>query len=60
MKPHLNMKINWLNLEASLGPTERAIAIERQHIELLWELVSKPIKFPNRRREDRELPTRAA
>lgn len=34
--------------------------IHRAHIEALWELVSKPIKFPNRRRrEDREIPKAA-
>jgi hypothetical protein len=33
-----------------------------RHIETLWELVSKPIKFPSparRRREDREIPKAA-
>lgn len=36
-------------------------ADQRRHIEMLWNLVSQPVKFPNRRRrEDRELPKKAA
>lgn len=35
-------------------------AYHRRHMEAVWELV-KPVKFPNRRRrEDRELPKKAA
>lgn len=35
-------------------------AIERRRMEEIWELVSKPLKFPDRRRrEDRELPKAA-
>jgi hypothetical protein len=31
---------------------------ERQYIELIWEKVSKPLKFPDRRRrEDRQIPS---
>lgn len=32
----------------------------RRHIESVWELVSKPLKFPSRRRrQDREIPKAA-
>jgi hypothetical protein len=49
MKAHQNMKLDFAALDKYL--------IERSRIEALWELVSKPIKFPNRRRrEDREIP----
>lgn len=36
-------------------------AQQRLHLEKLWDLVSKPIKFPAppRRRRDRELPKAA-
>lgn len=38
----------------------RRIAPCSNYLEALWELVSKPIKFPNRRRrEDREIPKAA-
>jgi len=33
---------------------------QRRHTEALWELVSKPLKFPaRRRRSDREIPKAA-
>lgn len=61
MKPHLEMRIDWKRFEMALTLPER-IAIQRHHIEALWELVSKPLKFPappRRRRGDREWPKAA-
>ena len=35
-------------------------ARERRYMEALWHLVSKPLKFPDRRRrQDREIPRAA-
>jgi|HubBroStandDraft_6_1064221.scaffolds.fasta_scaffold00550_12 hypothetical protein len=49
-----------LLLAASVGKSARFLE-QRRHIEAIWELVSKPIKLPNRRRrEDRELPSKVA
>ena len=59
MKPHLEMRIDWDRLESALSLPER-IALQRQHIEAVWNLVSKPLKFPSRRRrQDREIPRAA-
>lgn len=53
------MRIDWKRFEMALTLPER-IAIQRHHIETVWELVSKPLKFPaRRRRQDREIPKAA-
>jgi hypothetical protein len=52
MKPDLNLKVNFEALERYL--TQRA------HIAALFDVVSKPLKFPpRRRRQDREIPKAA-
>jgi hypothetical protein len=59
MKPHLKMRIDWDRFELALTLPER-IMVERHHIQAVWELVSKPLKFPaRRRRSDREIPKAA-
>jgi hypothetical protein len=53
------MKINWIQLENARSLAQR-IAVERHRIEIIWDLVSKPLQFPQRlRREDREIPKAA-